>query len=215
LLEEEFGPRRTATQAGAFAGSPERSTVYRGVSIEAGTTPMKEFTANLTVDRAWDNFDFDSGSGVRFPRVSPGALENPNAPLDPGTGSTIDIRGSLAYQPGEALRFSLEYVKTHLFRDDTRRVAFDQNIYLLGATYHFSRFSFTRLRLEYESLLANVRAQLLLGWTPNPGTALYIGYNDDLNYDGYSPLTQKYEPGLRRNSRVFFMKLSYVFQVDV
>ncbi|MCL4550449.1 MAG: carbohydrate binding family 9 domain-containing protein [Bacteroidetes bacterium] len=212
LLEEEFGPKRNSAQAGAFFGEPERSTVYKGFTIETGTTPVKEITARFILDRSWDNFDYDLGVGTKFPRVSPAALENPNAPLDPGKGNTTDIQTSLIYQPSEALRFSFEYIKSCLFREDTKRVAFDQNIYLIGSTYQFTRFSFARLRLEYESMEAKVRAQLLLGWTPNPGTSIYIGYNEDLNYDGYNPFTKKYESGFHRNSRIFFLKLSYVFQ---
>jgi hypothetical protein len=215
LLEEEFGPRRSATQAGAFAGGPDRSTVYSGFTVEGGTTPVQEVTLFVSLDRAWDVFDFDFGSGPRFPRVSPAALANPNAPRDPGTGSTTDVKLSCLCQPDESLRFSVEYVKSRLLRTDTKRVAYDQNIFLASATYQFSRFTFARLRVEYESMLANLRAQLMLGWTPNPGTALYLGYTDDFTYDGYSPLTQHYEPGLHRNSRLVFMKLSYVFRVDM
>jgi hypothetical protein len=69
--------------------------------------------------------------------------------------------------------------------------------------------------MEYESLRAKIRAQLLFGWTPNPGTALYVGYNEDLHYNGYNPFTQIYEPGLRRNSRTFFLKLSYIFRCGI
>jgi hypothetical protein len=215
LLEEEFGPRRNATQAGAFAGKPERSTVYKGFSIEAGSTPIKELSAYVNVERAWDNIDFDFGSGPRYPRVSPAALKDPNAPLDPGIGNTTDIKVSLIYQSLEALRLSFDFIKSRLFREDTKRVAFDQNICMLGTTYQFSRFSFARLRIEYESLLANVRAQLLCGWTPHPGTVLYIGYNEDLNYDGYNPFTHIYERGVHGNSRTFFLKISYVFQYGI
>lgn len=215
LLEEEFGPRRNVTQTGAFAGEPERSTVYKGFSIEAGSTPIKELTVYVNIDRAWDNFDFDFGSGPRYPRVSLAALKDPNAPLDPGIGNTTDIKASLIYQPLEALRLSFDFIKSRLFREDTKRVAFDQSIFLLSTTYQFSRFSFARLRIEYESMLAKVRAQLLFGWTPNPGTAFYVGYNEDLNYNGYNPFTQIYERGLYRNSRTFFLKLSYVFRCGI
>lgn len=212
LVEEEFGTRRNATQAGAFTGKPERNTNYKGFTVEVGTTPVKEITAYFSIDRSWDNFDYDLGSGFRFPRVSPTALENPDALLDPGKGNTIDIQSSLTYLTSESLRFSFEYVKSRLFRKDTKRLAFDQNIYSFGSTYQFTRFSFIRARFEYESLEAIIRTQLLLGWTPNPGTSFYIGYNEDLNYNGYNSFTQKPEPGLHRNSSVFFLKLSYIFQ---
>jgi hypothetical protein len=215
LLEDEFGPRRGATHGGAFAGAPERSTVYRGFSIEAGTTPVKQLIAYANADLAWNAFDYDLGSGPRFPRVSPAALENPDAPFDPGTGRTLDIKITLTYQPSDVLRLSVDYIKSRLFRYDTRRVAFDQNVLFLGTTYQFSRFSFVRVRAEYESLLSNLKAQLLLGWTPNPGTALYIGYSDDFNYDGNNPLTRQYEPGLHRNRSTLFAKLSYDFRATI
>jgi hypothetical protein len=215
LLEEEFGPRRTATQQGAFSGEPERTTIYKGFSLEAGTTPIKQLTACIGVERAWGKFDFDFGYRPRFPRVSPAALEDSHAPLDPGTGLTLDISASVICQANEMLRISLGYTKSRLLREDTKRVAFDQNIVALGTTYQFSHSSFVRLQGEYESMLGRIRAQLLLGLTPSPGTAFYIGYNEDLNYNGYNPSTQAYERGLFRNSRTFFLKISCLVHLDI
>jgi hypothetical protein len=51
-----------------------------------------------------------------------------------------------------------------------------------------------------------------LGWTPNPGTALYVGYNDDFSYNGFNPYTRLPEPGLHGNGRSFFIKASYLFR---
>jgi len=61
-------------------------------------------------------------------------------------------------------------------------------------------------------LSANVLGKLLLGWTPNPGTAVYVGYDDYLNYNGFNSVTGRFEPGLHRNERVFFLKMSYLFR---
>jgi hypothetical protein len=66
--------------------------------------------------------------------------------------------------------------------------------------------------VDYDTLASRVRGQFLLGWTPHPGTSLYIGYNDDLNYNGYSPFTTRFEPGFHRNQRTFFIKMSYLFR---
>jgi len=41
---------------------------------------------------------------------------------------------------------------------------------------------------------------------------LYVGCNDDLNYNGYSPFTNQFERGLQRNSRTYFIMLSYLFR---
>ncbi len=212
LFEEEFGPHRTATRPGAFAGASERSTVFKGLVIQAGTAPSKKYSFKASIDNAWDQFDFDFGAGQKFPRVSPAALVNPNAPLDPGPGKALNMTASATYQPIDALRVSLDYTKSRLVRNDIKRVAFDQNLYSLRTNYYFTRFTFARTRLDYDTMIANVRGQFLLGWTPNPGTALYMGYNEDLNYDGFNSFTNHYEPGLRRNSRVFFMKFSYLLR---
>ncbi len=91
-------------------------------------------------------------------------------------------------------------------------MAFDENIVSLRSTYQFTRFIFARGRLDYDTLAANVKAQFLFGYTPNPGTALYIGYNDDLNRNGFNPFSGQLEPGFRRNGRTLFIKLSYLFR---
>src|SRR5258706_11820060 len=119
----------------------------------------------------WGAFDFDFGNGPRYPRVSPAAITNPDALLDPGPGSELTFTSSFTYQPTEALRISLDYTKDKLTRYDTRRVAFDDNIFALRTTHQFTA--------------AVIRGQFLLGWTPNPGTSFYVGYNDDLNRNGF------------------------------
>jgi hypothetical protein len=48
----------------------------------------------------------------------------------------------------------------------------------------------------------------------NPGTALYVGYNDDLNRRGFNPFSGQLEPGFRRNGRTFFIKMSYLFRMS-
>jgi len=52
----------------------------------------------------------------------------------------------------------------------------------------------------------------VMGWTPNPGTALYVGYTDDVSYNGFNPYTRLYEPGFHGNGRTFFIKASYLFK---
>ena len=82
----------------------------------------------------------------------------------------------------------------------------------MRGTYQFTRFCFARARADYTTLGSNVRGQFLLGWTPNPGTTFYVGYNDDLNRNGLNPFTNRLEPGFRRNGRLFFVKMSYLFR---
>ena len=229
IFEEEFGPSRNApanlcfsfprlqadpTLHCGFAGDDsERSTRRNNIYGYAGTTPSKKYSLSMFTIYNWGAFDFDFGAGPKYQRVSPAALLDPdNAPLDPGKGNNFHFDGSAAYQPTNELRLSLDYTKDRLVRKDTGRVAFDENIFALRGTYQFTRFTFARARIDYDTLAERVRGQFLLGWAPNPGTSFYVGYNDDLNFNGYGPISGRLEPGFRRNGRTFFIKMSYLFR---
>ncbi len=236
VFESEFGPTR---QPGSncvdlnkctFAGSDnERSAYNWGLFAYGGSIINKQFNFNFYIDRAHGVLDYDSGAGPRYPRVSIPAINARNAqaaglcggatrppvcsaPRDPGPGAFFNANAGITYQPTNPLNFTLSFTKQSLRRNDTHRVAFDDNIISLKTTYQFTRFIFARGRIDFDSLAANVKGQFLFGWTPNPGTALYIGYNDDLNRDGYNPFSGQLEPGFRRNGRTFFIKMSYLFR---
>jgi hypothetical protein len=224
IYEDEFGARRNANQDGAFFGGADRSAVQPYWNMNINKTFNKRFNAYGFVGTSWNNFDFDFGAGNRFPRVSPAYLtflasylQNPNTSLpypglDPGKGFQFDLSVGAEYKPIDPLRISLDYTKSSLTRNDTGRTAFDTNIFTLRSTYQFTRFTFARMRLDYDTLSSNASGQLLFGWNPNPGTAFYVGYNDDFNYRGYSPFTNQAEPGFERNSRTFFIRASYLFR---
>ena len=156
--------------------------------------------------------EYDFGNGPDFPRVSRAALLNPGSGFDPGPGDQLFIDASFRYQPTAALQTQLNYNKRRLHRHDTGLVAYDDNIFSSRSTYQFSRNTFARLRLDYSTLNKHLRPQLVVGWTPNPGTALYIGYNDDVSYNGYNPFSGQFEPGMQGNGRSFFIKASYLFR---
>jgi hypothetical protein len=211
--EEEFGAKRTVTQSGAFFDRPTRASNNKVWFIGGGTTPSKSYSFNFFANFGSGAMDYDFGGGPRYPRVSAAALQfGQGVALDPGPGKALDLNGTGTYKPTKDLTLSLDYVKSRLRRSDTRLVAFDDNIYALHGTYQFTRFIFARARVDYDTLASNVRGQFLLGWTPNPGTAMYIGYNDDLNRNGFNPFTGDLEPGFRRNGRTFFVKMSYLLR---
>jgi hypothetical protein len=199
-----------------FGSDPERSAHNHDIYFFAGTTPSKKYSAYVFTLYRWGQLDFDFGTdNPNFPRVSPGALINPDAPQDPGPGNDWRFEAGTTYQPTNALRMSLDYVKDRLVRHDTGLVAFDDNIFTLRGTYQFTRFWFARARIDYTTLGANARGQFLLGWTPNPGTTFYVGYNDDVNRDGLNPFSRQLEPGFRRNGRLFFIKMSYLIRRSI
>ena len=235
VFESEFGPKRqpgsscVANNTCTFAGDDnERSSSNHGLYFFGGSTPSKKYNFNFFVNRRWGDFDFDFGAGPKFPRVSPTAIaaaaaranglclgNQPavcHAPQDPGPGDFLHFDGSFTYQPTSALSATLSLTKERLRRYDTGLLAFDENIVSLRTTYQFSRFLFARGRVDFDSIASNYKGQFLLGYTPNPGTAFYVGYNDDLNRRGFNPFSGQLEPGFRRNGRTFFIKMSYLFR---
>ena len=212
VFEEEFGRRRTPTRSGAFLGDDERASGKHHFFLTGGTQYNKKYGFNFRAVYRIGHFDYDLGNGPKFPRVSPAALLNPRAPFDPGRGNLFELSGGFAYQPTSELRSTLTYIKNRLVRDDTSRVAFDVDLVSWRTVYQFTRFTFARARIDYNSLTTRARGQFLLGWTPNPGTSLFVGYNDDVNYNGFNPFTGESESGLRRNGRTFFVKMSYLFR---
>jgi hypothetical protein len=140
------------------------------------------------------------------------AREFPYPGLDPGPGNQLIFQSTIRYQPTTALQTQLNYTKRRMVRHDTGEVAFDDNLFSWRSIYQFNRSIFARLRVDYSTLSKHLRPQFVLGWTPSPGTALYMGYNDDQSYNGYSPYTHLREPGLVGNGRTFFIKASYLFR---
>ena len=190
------------------------------------------------------DFDFGNGLGsgfeTRFPRASPAYLSYLNSPayleylrlralnpadpnnfppdappIDPGVGRQFDVEAGVEYKPVDPLRISLRFSKSKLTRYDTDKAAFDANIVSLRSTYQFTRFIFARTRIDYNSLISNVSGQMLLGWNPSPGTAFYLGYNDNFNYNGFNPYTGQLEPRFERNTRTFFIRASYLFRKSI
>ncbi|MEW6207853.1 MAG: DUF5916 domain-containing protein [Acidobacteriota bacterium] len=212
IFEEEFGARRNATRSGTFFGDAERSSAWTSFFAWFETNPTDKLEAWVNMNRAWSVFDFDFGAGLRYPRVSPAALRDPDSPLDPGVANSLGVGGGISYKWSKDLSTSVRYSRDTLHRRDTNRTVFVSNIYSTTTTYQFTRFSFARARIDYDTLSSGVRGQFLAGWTPNPGTAFYAGYNDNLNYNGFNPFTSHPERGFHRNSRVFFVKMSYLFR---
>lgn len=222
IIEEEFGVSRNAPCItaidpkvrcrSAFFGPEERSVYKHHFFIAANSQYSKQIQFNGRAVWRTNHLDLDFGGGRRFPRISPAALLlGQNAQLDPGPGLLFEFTGGVTYQPTNELRLQLNYVKNRLVRHDTDLVAFDTNIFTLRGTYQFTKSTFARAIIDYNTLNQRARSQFLLGWTPNPGTAFYAGYNDDMNY-GFNSISNSIVPGFRRNGRTLFVKMSYLFR---
>lgn len=228
VFEHEFGAKRKTNREGEFFGQDsERSAHFNTIYGFVEASPFKQFFGSVFVDYTAGQLDFDFGAGRDFPRVSapyiayqqecvrvgPAACSSLKIPgLDPGPGDQLSLEASVRYQPTTAFQTQLNFNKRRLVRNDSGLVAFDENIYSSRSTYQFTRDIFARLRVDYSTLSKRVRPQLVVGWTPSPGTALYAGYNDDYSHNGYNPYTRNFEPGFHGNGRSFFIKASYLFR---
>ena len=221
-----------------FGPSNERSSSKQHLSFYGGSNFSKMFQLNAQVTHRWGHLDLDFGSGSsKYPRVSPFALElaarraaaeaagqcdpadenrpavcTETAPLDPGRGNLLQLNANFTYQPTNALRAQFSLNSQQLKRYDTDRYAYKINIMTLRGTYQFTKATFARVIVDYNTLNSRLRSQALFGWTPSPGTAFYAGYNDDLNYASPHPFTRNIVPGFRRNSRTIFIKMSYLIR---
>lgn len=198
VYEHEFGLTRKPGRAGAFTGDdPERSARFRAVQAFIESTPTKKLYVSVFMDHTWGQMDYDLGAEGQY---------------NPGPGNQLIIESTFRFQPTTAFQTQLNYNKVRLVRNDTGRVAFDDNIFSSRSTYQFSRNVFARLRLDYSTISERVRPQLVFGWTPSPGKALFIGYSDNLSYNSRNPFNNLPENGLHSNGRTFFIKMSYLFR---
>ncbi|HLA94453.1 MAG TPA: carbohydrate binding family 9 domain-containing protein [Pyrinomonadaceae bacterium] len=227
VYESEFGAIRKPGRPGAFAGpSSERGATFKAFQAFLESTPNKQWLTNFFVDYTDGQMEYDFGAGPKFSRVSQAFVDYlaqcaadtvacqtlPIPGKDPGPGNQLTVEATIRYQPVTAFSTQLNYTKRRMIRHDTKKLAFDDNLFSWRSTYQFTRNTFARLRLDYSTLDLRIRPQFVAGWTPNPGTALYIGYNDDYNYNGYNPYTRIREPGFQGNGRTFFIKASYLFR---
>jgi Carbohydrate family 9 binding domain-like/Domain of unknown function (DUF5916) len=218
-----------------FGPDNERSSNKQQISGYFGSQYNKKISFNGQVIYRVGHFDLDFGNLPKYPRVSPPAVaareaaaaglcnapetNQPDtrpavcfAPQDPGRGNLLQVFGGITFQPTNEFRTSINLNKERLVRNDTGLVAFDINILTWRGTYQFTKATFARAIVDYNTLNSRVRAQFLAGWTPSPGTSFYVGYNDDMNYDSPHPFTTQLVPGFRRNSRTFFIKMSYLLR---
>ena len=66
--------------------------------------------------------------------------------------------------------------------------------------------------MDYDTVDGALNSQFLLGWSPNPGTAIYAGYNDNSTYRGFNEFNNRFDNGFRRDGSRFFIRLSYLFR---
>jgi hypothetical protein len=199
IYEEEFGLKRMPTRPlGTFFGEGFREEWQTYTSVNMNQTLNKKFNYGFFIGMIRNAFDYFN--------FHPSGLQDPV----PGRQFDAEIWGE--FKPIDPLRINFSYRKSRLDHNEDRVRAFDSDIVSLRTTYQFTRFVFARVRVDYLSDQRNYAGQALFGWNPSPGTAFYVGYNDNFNYNGINPNTGQFEPGVGRNQRTFFVRASYLFR---
>jgi hypothetical protein len=184
---------------------------YRHVvgGVEAGTQYFKWI--NL-------NFEMDWGTATNFvPRSGPPVLAYSN---------TSFMRGVV--RPMKGLTIENTYIMTRLLDQDTHLNIFNNHILRSKWNYQFTKEFSLRLIGQYVTTISNpflttlqttksFNADVLFTYLLNPGTAIYAGYNSNLQ--NLDPRLQFTADGLLRTRNSFindgrqvFIKLSYLFR---
>ncbi|HWE83796.1 MAG TPA: carbohydrate binding family 9 domain-containing protein [Terracidiphilus sp.] len=140
-------------------------------------------------------------------------------------------------QPLRPLTADNTYLLDRDFAVSNGAFVYESQTFRTKLNYQFTRALSARVIVEYDSTLANpaetsllrsskqIGSQALLTWLPHPGTAVYVGYNNDLqNIDrtlcyrlpggGCDPdnSTIPRGPGYLNDGKQIFVKGSYLFR---
>ncbi len=161
------------------------------------------------------------GDGVNFvpPLNTPPVLQNEDL------GNLL-----VSFLPAHRLKIDNTYLYERLRDRFTGASIFDNHILRSKWNWQFNQQLSVRLILQYTATLANpaltslqttkeFNTDFLITYLVHPGTAIYVGYNSDLqNYDpslAVDPATLnilRTRNGYINDSRQFFVKVSYLFR---
>jgi hypothetical protein len=178
--------------------------------IEGGTSWFKQFDFN---------WFFVSGAGVNY---------NPSAGRVPQIGHEDQGNATLTFHAYGRLRIDNTYLLEHIRERDTNLTAVTNHIVRSKWNYQFTRALSARVILQYISVLSdpqisalsptkNFNADFLITYLVHPGTAIYVGYNSNLqNLDRRLLPTPTGLLTTRddfiNDGRQFFVKASYLFR---
>jgi hypothetical protein len=158
--------------------------------------------------------------------------------LVPITGDETAITATMTFKPTRRLQIDNTYILDRVLNGLARQSAFNNHIIRSKWNYQFTQAFSLRLIAQYNGLLANpaqssltttknMNFDFLFTYMPHPGTAVYVGYNSNLenlvpglcNRLPGSTSCIPNGPGLIRgdgfinDGRQFFVKISYLFRL--
>ncbi len=188
------------------------SYAQRFWGVEAGTSWFKLFDFTAL---------FASGGGVNF---------DPATGTAPAFGHEDTGNFTLTFHAADRLRIDNAYLLEHIRENNPPLTAVTNHIFRSKWNYQFTRELSARVILQYNAVLSNpgisslsptknFNADFLITYLVHPGTAIYFGYNSDLENLNRSlavdPVTGTIlttPHGYINDSRLFFVKASYLFR---
>jgi hypothetical protein len=182
------------------------------------------------------------GGGVNFVAPPPAPLETPTPLNHPFLASQDTAQASLTFRPVKPLKIENTYLfdrlratnSTYLFEQaqfpGAGRGIFNDHILRSKWNWQFTPQLSVRLILQYNALLAGTpgvgspytylptskqfNADFLITYLVHPGTAIYVGYNSDLQNLNVQPGVGVFSApkNYLNDSRQFFVKASYLFR---
>ena len=182
------------------------------------------------------------GEGVNFVAPPPAPLETPTPLNHPFLASQDTAQASLTFRPVKPLKIENTYLfdrlratnSTYLFEQaqfpGAGRGIFNDHILRSKWNWQFTPQLSVRLILQYNALLAGTpgvgslytylptskrfNADFLITYLVHPGTAIYVGYNSDLQNLNVQPGVGVFSAprDYLNDSRQFFVKASYLFR---
>ena len=208
---DTLGPNSYA----ALSGYKNFTENYAGLVLRSAPVPQLSF--NIVTLR---------GGNVNY---------NPVAGVTPTLLNQNYLQALITVQPIGPLTIDNTYLLDRDFSARDGQFVYESQTLRTKLNYQFTRAFSARVIVEYDSTLANplqtaitrskqVQTQALLTWLPHPGTAIYVGYNNDLqnlNHTLCSRLEGSCDPaspilprgnGYLNDGRQIFVKASYLLR---
>ena len=194
-----------------YSGLPRVSSYPQPFwGVEGGTSWFKQFDFN---------WFFVQGGGVNY---------NPSAGRVPVMAHEDQANATLTFHASGRLRVDNTYLLEHIRENATHLTAVTNHIVRSKWNYQFTRELSARVIMQYTSVLSNpvvsalsptknFNADFLVTYLVHPGTAIYVGYNSNLqNLDRRlvpTPTGLLTTPdSFINDGRQFFVKVSYLYR---
>ena len=212
-LEGFYARDHTGVVQDAWFDQGAQVVFKRNISISAFNSIDRAGFAGINLPYAFRNVRFDvqaikqvSANGY----VTFGKWPNFDV-ANPVVGNYLEISLETTFKPNARLQSGFLFLKSNLRDRTSGQRLFNEDIIRNRTVFQFTRNTYVRSIVEYNTQARSIAVSELFAYTPHPNTALYAGYGD-LLYNGFDPIAQVRSPGLFRQRRSFFIKLSYNYR---